>query len=217
VKLVQLNASAIIPVVVVTSVAVAVIALSLVQAKKASNNLLVRGDKLGLRLDTQGRYFKKHRLTGELRGKPAEVFAYTTGSGKTRQSWAAIAVRAKAASELTFSLKQRTPFFDIVARLFRKNVVGSGDLSFDKKWSLQSNQPDFMRSALLPEMRGNITRLNAGGLASGGHYKYELNTVQYAEPGTFSNAKFCARFPKIAEIVCDLADVADVYTELQKE
>jgi len=66
-------------------------------------------------------------------------------------------------------------------------------------------------------MREKITQLSARGLASGGRYKLELNAIQYAEQGSFSNPKLCARFQEIAEVVSDLADAVEVYAELQKK
>lgn len=210
------NPDAIIPVVVAVTVVVATLATSLVQAKKARANLAALGERLGLKLETQGRYFKKHRLVGERRGKPAQILSYTTGAGKSQQRWVAVIVSVKATGGLTFSLGQRMPFSDVLARLFRKKREATGDTPFDKKWALTTNQPDFMRAALLPEMREKITQLSARSLASGGRYKLERTEIQYAEQGSFSNAKLCARFEEIAEIVCDLADAVEVYADLQK-
>ena len=72
-----------------------------------------------------------------------------------------------------------------------------------------------MRSALLPELRENISRLSGRGLTSA-NFKNELYTVQYSEQGSFSSAKLCARFEEIAGLVCDLADVVEVYAEVKK-
>jgi hypothetical protein len=64
-------------------------------------------------------------------------------------------------------------------------------------------------------MREKILRLSGGSMASG-CFKLEFNKVQYAEQGSFSSAKLCARFAEVAELVCDLADVVEVFTEVQK-
>jgi hypothetical protein len=210
-----MNPDVIFPIVMVATVAAVVIVISIIQAKKAKANLIALGDKLGLSLETQGRYFKKHRLTGLLSGKAVEVFSYTTGAGKSKRTWAAVSVRVKASGGLTFSLKRRLSLFEFVAKLFRKNSVELGDAAFDKKWVLTTNQPDFMRVALLPEMREKIMRLSGGSMASG-HYKCERDTVQYAEQGSFSSAKVCTRFAAIAGLVCDLADVVEIRAEVQK-
>jgi len=197
-------------------VAVAFVAvIAVVQAKKARVNLEALGGRLGLKLDTQGRYFKKYRLLGEFRGRPVEVFSYTTGSGRSKRTWAAVAVQVKATGGLTFSLKRRMTFFEVVAKLFRKNEAKIGDETFDKKWVLTTNRPDFMCTALLPEMREKILRLSGGSFASG-FYKCETYKVQYAEQGSFATAKVCARFDNLAALVCDLADVVEVGAELQK-
>ena len=210
-----MNADAIIPIVMVLTVALAVIVIAIFQAKKAKANLVALGDKLGLALKTEGSLFKKHRLTGTLRGKSVEVFGYTTGSGKSQRRWVAISVRIKATGGLTFSLKRRSSVFDFVAKLFRKNSVEIGDVAFDKKWVLITNQPDFMRTALLPELREKIMGLSGGSVASG-HYKCEGFTVQYAEQSSFSSAKLCTRFEGLAGLVCDLTDVVEIGAEVQK-
>lgn len=196
-------------------VAVLAVPLALYKGGKAKANLMTIGDKLGLRLDVTGRYFKKYRLVGELRGKTVEFFSYTTGSGKSQQRWAAIAVGVKAANGLTFSLKRRMAIFEFIARRFRKNAVETGDTTFDKDWVLSTNQPDFMRAALLAEMREKILRLSGGGLSSA-NYKYELQTVQYAEQGSFGSAKLCGRLEEIAGLLCDLADGVEVYAEVKR-
>lgn len=202
------------PLVLVPAVAAVIFAIAVAQGKKAKANLLQLGDKLGLKLDAQGRFIKKYRLIGELRGKAVELFSYTTGSGKSQQRWAAIAVRVKASGGLTFSLKRRMSLFEFIARLFRKNSVETGDPAFDRQWVLTTNQPDFMRSALLPEMREKIVRLSGGGLSSA-NYKYDLYTVRYSEQGSFGSGKLCARFGEIVDLLCDLADVVEVGAEMK--
>ena len=147
--------------------------------------------------------------------KTAEFFSYTTGAGKTQQTWAAVAVGVTASGGLTFSLKRRMSLFECVARRFRKNAVETGDASFDKAWVLITNRPDFMRAALLPEMREKILRLSGGGMRSA-NYKYELYTVQYSEQGSFSSTKLCIRFGEIAGLLCDLADAVEVFAEVKK-
>lgn len=204
-----------IPAIIFVSVVLVILFVVLRQEKDAKANLTRLGDKLGLRLDVQGRFFKKYRLVGELRGKTAEFFSYTTGSGKSQQRWVAIAVGVKATSGLAFSLKRKMSIFEFIARMFRKNSVETGDVVFDKAWALTTNQPDFMRAALLAEMREKILRLSGGGLSSA-NYQYNFHTVQYSEQGSFGSAKLCARLEEIAGLVCDLADVVEVYAEVKK-
>lgn len=192
-----------------------ILAVVLRQEKDTKANLMRLGDKLGLRLDVKGRYFKIYRLVGELRGRHAEFFSYTTGSGKSSQRWVAITVGVKDATGLTFLLKRKMPIFEFIARMFRKNAVDTGDVAFDNTWALTTNQPDFMRAALLVEMREKILRLSGGGLSSA-NYQHSFHTVQYSEQGSFGSAKLCARLEEIAGLVCDLADVVEVYAEVKK-
>ena len=210
-----MNIDTLIPIVIFVLAAVVITAIAVIQGRNAKTNLTQVGDKLGLRLDVQGSFFKKYRLVGELRGKTVEFFSYTTGSGKSQQRWFAIAVGVKGTSGLTFSLQRRMSIFEFIARRFRKNSVETGDAAFDKVWVLTTNQPDFMCAALLEEMREKILRLSGGGLSSA-NYKHEFHTVQYSEQGSFGSAKLCARFEEISELLCDLADVVEVYAEVKK-
>jgi len=214
-KLRAVNFEAFIPIIVVGLAILLITVITFFQTKKARANLVALGDKLGLKLETEGKYFKKYRLTGLLRGKPVTIFSYTTGSGKSKRTWAAISSRPNASGWLTFSLKRRMTIFEFVAKLFRKNSIETGDAAFDKKWVLTTNRPDFLRMALLPELREKIMRLSGGSMASG-YYKCELSMVQYAEQGSFSSEKLCTRFGELAGLVCDLAAMVEVGAELQK-
>jgi hypothetical protein len=214
-KLRTVNDDTIISLVIFGLVVVVIFAIAIIQGNKATANLKQLGEKLGLRLEVQGRFSKKHRLVGVLRDKSVEFYSYTTGSGKSQQKWAAVAVSVKVASLLTFSLKRRLSLFEFIARRFRKNAVEMGDADFDKAWVLITNRPDYMRAALLPEMREKILRLSGGGMRSA-NYKHEFHTVQYSEQGSFSSAKLCDRFEEIAGLLCDLADVVEVYDEVKK-
>jgi hypothetical protein len=211
----DVNIDAIIPVAIGVFVIAGLLTLSFVQVGRSRKNLEALGAKLGLKPVTTGRVFKKTRLTGQLRGRPAEIFSYTTGSGKSQQNWAAVAVQVKSTGGLTFSLKRRMTLFDFIARLFRKNEVGVGDTDFDKNWVLTTNQPDFICAALLPEMREKIQRSVKAGRFSG-HYALALYKVSYAEQGSFSTREVCERIESVVDGVCDLADMVEVGAELQK-
>ena len=212
----DVNVDAITPFVIVPAVLGAgIFSVVILLSKRACRNLETLGAKLGFHVHTTGRFFKKARLTGQLRGRRAEIFSYTTGSGKYQQNWVAAEIKIKSAGRLRFSLKPRMVVFDFVARFFRKNETGVGDVTFDKKWVLTTNQPDFMRAALLPEMREKIQRMGKG-RASTGHYKLVSDKVSYAEQGSFSSVKVCARIEEVVEVVCDLADAVQVGAELRQ-
>ncbi|MEI6862180.1 MAG: hypothetical protein WCL04_08005 [Verrucomicrobiota bacterium] len=73
---------------------------------------------------------------------------------------------------------------------------------------MQSNRPEFFSAALLPELRAKLMATHAAG--SKGSFTLKEDLGKYAEIGSFSDAKRCVRFPALTDIVCDLADIAEV-------
>jgi len=205
---------AILSIVILPGVLLAFAGVAIYQAKQAGKNFVAMADKLGLTLETTGRFFKKHRLTGQLRGKPVEVFSYTTGAGKSRRTWAAMAVAVGKTGGLTFSLERKVAFIDFFARLFRKIDVKTGDEVFDQQWLLKTNQPELMRAILLPELRQKLMRYAGDGISSPG-FKLETYRVQYSEQGSFSTMKVCRRIEECTGLLCDLADAVEVGAEMQ--
>lgn len=79
---------------------------------------------------------------------------------------------------------------------------------FDAAWFMRSNRPEFFSAALMPELRAKLMAAHAAG--SRGNFTIKDDLVKYAEVGSFSDAKRCARFPALTDIVCDLADIAEI-------
>ena len=73
-------------------------------------------------------------------------------------------------------------------------------------------------SARVAELREKINSLvrELGTQARGMEFKLEQNTVRYAEIGSFANGDSCKRCGRAADIVCNLADVAEVFAEQKK-
>lgn len=197
------------------AVVVAIVAVIVVQNKKTKANLAALAQQLGFSVETTGRFIKKTRLVGQLRGKAMEIFGYTTGSGKTQKHWASIAVQVTKTGGLTFSLEQRVAFFDAIARLFRKNEAKVGDATFDERWVLKTNQPEFMQAALLPELREKLMRFSGSGISSPS-FKLAGSRVQYSELGSFSSEKMCRRLAECTGLLCELADIVEVGAEMQR-
>jgi hypothetical protein len=96
--------------------------------------------------------------------------------------------------------------------LFGAKEIQVGDEGFDRTWFIQTNQPEFFRAALLPELRAKINALihDLGTQARGMEFKLEGAAVRYAEMGTFADGDSCQRCQRAADIVGDLADLAEV-------
>jgi hypothetical protein len=191
------------------------------QGKLASENVRQLAATLGLEFAAKppslGMFYAEARAGGQLRGKRVEVFPFSTGSGKSRIQWCAVSAAVPAAGRLTFHLR-RQGFGTKFLELFGAKEIQVGDAEFDRAWFIQTNQPEFFREALLPELREKINALvrELGTQARGMEFKLEQDTVRYAEVGSFANGDSCKRCRRAADIVCDLADVAEVFAEQGK-
>ena len=189
------------------------------QSKRVAENVRRVAETLGLQFEdkppTFG-FYSDVRAGGQLRGKRVEVFPFSTGSGKSRVQWSAVAATTVSSTELTFHLR-RQGFGTKFLELFGAKEIQVGDAAFDRDWFIQTNQPEFFRDALLPEVREKISSLvrELGTQARGMEFKRIPYRVQYAEIGSFSDNDRCKRCERAADIVCDLADVAEVFAEQQ--
>lgn len=197
---------------------VAVFVIIVWQSGKASGvtraNAQELADRLGLALapatPTFGRFYPPPRAQGTVRGKRVELFAYSTGSGKSRKTWAAIGVTPAQPGGLTFSFT-RQGLGSRVLSLFGAKEIEVGNRAFDERWFIQTNQPEFLRAALLPELQQKLMDLDRKKLP--GSIRLEDGTVKYAEQGSFYSRETCDRVGAMLDVLCDLADVAEVWAQ----
>jgi hypothetical protein len=175
--------------------------------RRAVANLQRLAQQLGLNFQPPTGWSASLRVTGELRGKPTAVFTYTTGSGKSQQTWAALTVQSANPGDFTFTL-QKQGFVTKVMELFGTHEIKVGDAAFDALWFVRTNRPEFFGAALIPELREKL--MAAGRASLGGKFELKDGVVKYFEPGTLADARQTARLAAVADVVCDLADVADV-------
>lgn len=203
-------------IVVLFVVCIGLLGLALARASKlATENVRRMAETLGLEFTVKppalGLFYSEARAAGQLRGKQVELFPFATGSGKSRIQWCAVSAAVPVAGSLTFHLRQQG-FGTKVMELFGAREISVGEAEFDRTWFIQTNQPEFFREALLPELRDKISALlHAARMpARSMELKLDQNVVRYAEIGSFSSADSCTRCLRAAEIVCDLADLAEV-------
>lgn len=175
--------------------------------RRARENLRALAARLGLTFAPGRGWFGRSRADGHRRGKPLEFFNYTTGSGKSQQVWSAMRVRPAMSGGLSFTI-QPQGFGTKVLGLFGAREITVGDRGFDDAWFVQTNQPDFFRAALIAEIREKFAAARQAGAK--GRFTLEKGAVAYVEQGTFYDRRRCARFELLAELVCDLADIAEV-------
>jgi hypothetical protein len=146
-------------------------------------------------------------LAGVLGGKPVELFSYAVNTGKTSIPYVAISIQLSPTTGLTFKL-QKQGFGSKVMEFFGVHEITVGDPEFDAAWFVQTNQPDFFRAALLPELREKLMAAQRAGAR--GTFELKGGLLKYAEQGTFASAPQTARFVGLADLMRDLADVAEV-------
>lgn len=164
---------------------------------------------LGLQLEaaqpTLGFFYPEPRVTGRLRGKAVLIHNYSTGSGKSRRTWSALAVTPAQDGGLTLVLT-RQGFVSKLQELFGSKEITVGNPEFDAAWFVRTNAPDFLQAALLPELQAKFRPFK-------GAFKLEKGVVTYVEEGAFNHEERCQRFLLAADVACDLADIAEVYAQ----
>jgi hypothetical protein len=180
-------------------------------ARKASENLSALAVALGLQVIARppvlGIFPQAPEVQGLRRGKRVRLFVFHTGSGKSRKPWCAVGVTPQVASPLRLSLEVQG-FGARFLEFFGVKEITLGDRAFDEAWFVRGEPEDFVKAALIPEVRERFMDARRRGLT--GTFRTEQGEVRYAEQGGFSDRRRVERFILAAELCCDLADVAEV-------
>ena len=172
-------------------------------------------DRLGLvleRVEPRYGFWPQPTAVGTLNGRSARLHTYVTGSGKSRATWTALEVNPRGTGGLTFKFS-RQGFESKIAEIFGVREITVGDANFDQAWFIRTNQPEFLRAALIPEVRAALDGALAGaGLGCrGANFQLEQNAIVYSEIGDFSDERRSRRFEQIPAALAALADVAEVH------
>lgn len=147
-------------------------------------------------------------VEGTHRNRTVRFFTYTTSSGKSQTHWCAVAAAAAGAGSFTLDLFPQNFLTHIGVALGMQDIQ-VGDPAFDPLFVVKSNDAAYTEAALLPEIRARlVTERGRGAL---GHVSVKGGEVRYAEMGSFSRDVQVARLADMLEVVCDLAEVAEVY------
>lgn len=179
---------------------------------RARDNVHRLATRLGLVLEAAqpvlGIFYPQPRATGVIRGKAVTLYNYSTGSGKSRRTWSAVAATPAGGGRLTFKLS-RQGIGTKLREFFGAKEITVGNPEFDAAWFVQTNEPDYFRAALLPELLEKFRPFK-------GTFKMEKGVVNYVEEGQFNSEDRCLRFEPATEVVCDLADIAEVFAQQQQ-
>ncbi len=182
--------------------------------RKSGENLRRLAVELGLTLREQapvlGIFPRRPEISGEREGKATRVVHFTTGSGKNRQHWIALAVRPRVRGALEFRLSPEG-FANTVRGLFGYKEIKVGDERFDAAWYVETNQAEFLRAALVPELRERLMQLRQEGLK--GRFETHEGEVRYVERGALGSDAQRRRFLLAADMTSTLAEVVEVAAE----
>jgi hypothetical protein len=185
---------------------------------RAAANLQKLAARLGLEfVPVSGDSAKPMRVVGKLRGKEIQISTCSNnmaGDGFDRKSsttWSEVTAQvAVAFFPFTFILQKRD-FGTKMAEVFGTHEVTVGDAEFDKARFIQTSHPKFLRAVLVPELRVKLMAVRKAGANEKSEPKD--GEVKYVESGNFSHAKRSKRFAALADVVCNLAEVAAVVAE----
>ena len=186
------------------------IAFAIRQQKRGRENLVRLAQTLGLPVPESSRGFFSRMsaptISGTFKGRPLRLFTYTTGSGKHRVAWCALAVTVLNPGGLTLKVG-RENLLTRAGRIFGVEDISTGDTTFDEQFYLKSNDAGYTRAAFIREVRLQFIEVWKNGAR--GAVQVDGADVKYAEQGSFSSDKTCARFPAMADLACMVADVVE--------
>jgi hypothetical protein len=179
-------------------------------AQKTRGKLHAFAQRAGLRIQEQTvlGFTSVQSLEGEQSGRIVRYWTYATGSGKSRTHWVTVGVRPRGDGGLQFDLTRQN-FGSKILQMFGVREVQVGDPVFDRAWFVRTNQPEYIRVALMPEMRAKLLAAPAG--RWGVRYKLEGGWVQYVEQGHLGGTEVVERLEKQLPLLHELADVAEVF------
>ena len=183
------------------------------QAQRARANLAAVASELGLQLVEKppvlGFLRQTPTVSGPHRGRAIAFHTYTTGSGKQRQTWQALAVSCDNPHGLFLQLGTQN-FLSVIAEKLGSQDVKVGEPTFDERFVLKTNDAEFLRAALLPEIRQGLLA-GWSARASGAHVKLAGGQLLYAELGSFTDPAGVARMRTLLEPLLALAALPEVY------
>lgn len=180
------------------------------QSRRARENLAALALRLGLPPPEEPAGFwgrlRAPSFRGSVRGRQLRVYTYSTGSGKNRTQWCALALSINNPGGLKLGIA-RENLLTRAGRAFGLNDVATGDEAFDRAFYVKSNDATYVRAALLPEVRARIAETWRQGAR--GAIKVEGGEISYAEAGTFASRRICERWPVMVDLAFLLADVVE--------
>jgi hypothetical protein len=193
-----------------------ILALIARTSRRSYENVRRLAESLGIGVHEQKPtfgFYGRPEASGMRSGRALRVFNYFTGAGKSRKTWCALTVASRAPGTLAIELTPQTVFSKI-EEFFGAREITVGDEAFDRAWFIRTNAPDFLKAALLPEVRARLTAAFEESRPRSVSIRLNVATWTYAEQGDFSNERTCARLGRMAAVLDELATIAELYGEV---
>jgi hypothetical protein len=175
--------------------------------RKTTQHLQELANQLQLKFMPPAGWLKMPTVVGTLRGRTMQLFNFSTGFGRSKRNWSAVSALPAGDGRMTLSIR-RNALTTRLNHIFGPKRVTTGDSEFDEAWYVQTNQSEFVSAALIQEIRTRFMEARRAGAK--GYFELQQGLVKYVESGYFTSPKCVARFGVAANLVCDLADIADV-------
>ncbi len=183
------------------------------QGKRTSANLAALARDLGLQLRERppalGIIPLAPTVSGRNGGRELRFFTFSTGSGKSRQTWNAMGLACANPQALTFQLGAQN-FLTVIGVMLGMQDVQVGDPVFDGRFVVKTNAPDYLRAALLPELRAELLRCWPQ-RGMGANVKLAGSEIVYAELGSFADSGVVERMKTMLAPLAALAVLPEVY------
>ena len=148
------------------------------------------------------------RVEGKRRGCDVSIYHHVTG-GRNNTTYARIKVATEnpAGLKLAFS---RESVLGRVGKSLGMQDVQVGDEHFDRLFLVKCSNPEFIKTALLPEIRERLCKVWEAH-KSQGTIKLEDDALIYDELGTIHSEATRNRIAAAAELMCDLGGIVQFY------
>lgn len=202
------------PIAMFVGILVLIVVFGIWSFRKTRENLTRLALDLGLQLHVKppvlGLFPRLPTVDGERGGRKIRFFQFSTGSGKHRTVWSAVGVSCANPHGLQVRLCAQN-FITELGEKFGMKDLRLGIHPFDDKFVVQTNAPEFLSAALLPEIRDPLLRHWPFMLGTAS-LKIEGGEVVYAERGGFSDTKMIERMKSLLDVLLTVAALPEVYS-----
>jgi len=152
---------------------------------------------------------RPYRLEGERRGSRLSIYHYTVSTGQSSTTYTTARSEVENPRELNFKFT-REGLLSKVGKSLGLQDVQTGDEHFDKLFVIKCSDPEFIRQALLDQVKEKFFTVWEQHSAKG-TISLKGGTLSYDEVGTVRNEKSRTRMAAVAELVCDLGGLVQFY------